>query len=287
MLKKIIGLSSFLVVSVISLSFGYVAVDGSYPTKDQWALSRMKNGQSTTTIRVDFYGNLLPGENNTNDIGESSHAYKAAYINDVYSKTGLISYKETWLDPVAKSQVGVFQGITISSDSLVQAGTTYITADLTQPTFPRNIVVFTSITLNGVAITTGNITGTAIVKGVDSLGNSNTETLAVVSTANATAGLGNIAWATISSVTIRLSVLSTGTIVGAVLIQNCIGTGDKLGLVNDLNVVGDMYKAVEAGVDKSSATSTTVNTTYSTYQPISAVNGSNDYELYYKINKRP
>lgn len=139
-----------------------------------------------------------------------------------------------------------------------------------QPDVPRNITI--AITDADVSITAFQIT----VAGVDGKGNSVSE---VFNFAGGLTQTGNIAFATITSVTVDSI---TGAGAGDVL---DVGIGSKLGLSNIIYATGDVYKVKKNNADWASA-NYTVNTTYDTVDVSTggAITGGDDFTIYYRSN---
>jgi hypothetical protein len=57
-----------------------------------------------------------------------------------------------------------------------------------------------------------------------------------------------------------------------------VGTGNKIGLANDINLVSDVYAVNEAG----SRVTAVVNTTHDTIDFVTDGDGSNDYDVWYR-----
>lgn len=230
--------------------------------------------------RITSNGHIL-NQSGTGQLGSPNYPWKK-----IYTSSGITNHNELFVDLAAKSKLSILQSLVISSAQLVSGGTTWITGDFTQPVVPRNIVVVTSISVDGVGMTTVTVTGTALVYGTDSLGRLASETLTVVSTADAAAGRGNIAFASISSITVRLTVLSTAGITGLAAAQHqiCIGSSDKIGFANDISTESDVYHVIEAGVN---TVTSVINAIYDTITFSSAPNGSDEKQVWYKQQYNP
>lgn len=200
--------------------------------------------------------------------------------------SGVANIPFAHIDIPAKDQdIILSDTVGISSTTLAAGGTTYVTADLTQPGVPRNIVIIATNGAGSLGQSTLTITsGQCYVSGINSVGISTNEYVNLVSTSDATAGRGNIAWNSISSVTIS-NIVFARTPNGTLYIN--IGTSDKIGLCNSLDAVGDVIKIVEAGIDHSTTTAQTINAVYNTYTPLIAPDGSTDYLTVQNVKKTP
>lgn len=267
------------------LAFSGVAFAGNADTEDQrfdrqaiWDTSL-----STFVHRISSSGHIF-NPLNTGELGSPMSKWKKLHLadNGIETSTGALRTNESFVDlPVASDNIILNQvSAGLTAGQLVTAGTTYVLADLVQSTVPRNIIVFSSWSVGGVAITSVTVTGTCYIRGLDSMGRSTETYQTLVTTSNATAGVGDIAFAVISSVTITVTSTGTANILGA--IQDIkIGTGNKIGLVNKFNAVGDIYHVNEAGTR---TTSYTANSTYNTIDFATDGNSVRDYTVRY-INK--
>lgn len=236
---------------------------------------------STYVFRVSSSGHVV-NHTRVGELGSPTAKWLKLYIpNDaIQTSTGLMRHSEFWLDLPASDDDAILDAQTnvLTLTSLASAPTTYIRGqDLTQPNVPRNIVIFASVTAGGVSVTSTVLTATAFISGLDSLGRSTFTYQQVVTTAGATAGLGTIAFAQVSSITITVASTGTVTVLNN-LVNFQIGTGDKIGLVNDLDSVGDIYHVSEAGVV---TTTYTANAQYNTIDFATDGNGARDYAVRY------
>jgi len=147
-------------------------------------------------------------------------------VKGIYAHTGVVEdwynqYSDLFMDVLAEDADHV-----VAAEDLTAA--TPITCTLAaQPDVPRNVTI--TITDGDVSITAFQIT----VNGVDAKGHSVSE---VFTEAGGLSQVGNIAFATISSITVDSI---TGAGAGDVL---DVGIGSKLGLSNIVYVTGDVYK---------------------------------------------
>ena len=276
MFKRLMGI---LFISGMVMAPGILkAVDNTRATPDIVGFGEtnlLPSSESSSAVRVDYYGNVLPGRNLSQDVGASSNVWNNVYTKSIFSPRGIFSVHEYFSDVSAKNNqlLGIF---TISTTTLGSAGTTYVTADLAQPKYPRNIIVVSSFT---VGMTTETVSGTVVIIGTDSLGNPMTETLTLVSTDNATVGIGSVTWCGVSSITIRNVTFGAGLSATGYI---CVGTGVKIGLGWHIMSNGDVYKVLEAGSD---SITYTVNADFNSIQFAAEPDGSKDYNVWYKFNR--
>lgn len=229
----------------------------------------------------------------------------------VYTGRGLINQMDVFIAPPASSTdafraTGIFlTTITANmlngagSSGLVAGGTTFTGVEISsQPTVPRNIMVFSSVTGVGTGSTT--ISGVLIVRGVDNLGNSAVETIsfstsfpvvstgvyAIGTTTTSRYGQGQIAWAQITSFTIVVTSVTLGFTTHNGTFNLLIGYGNRLGLSNDLAFIGDVYKINEDSVDQVGMPGR-LSSDYNTYTPALAPNGLRSYRLWYRVKNSP
>ncbi|MBA7551033.1 hypothetical protein ES705_43566 [subsurface metagenome] len=120
-----------------------------------------------------------------------------------------------------------------------------ITTDITNPDVPRNA----SIKTTAVATPSG------IVKldGINNLGQSASEEITIVAGSTV---YGNVAWATLSKITIPAGVNASDTVT--------VGMSDKIGLITSIDNVDNVFKKKINNEDKSSEISSKVNKLYNT-----------------------
>lgn len=288
MVKKALTLCLFALLFCAKSAKAYIGVQNIYPQPDWMTATRYKSGAPTQTFRVDFYGNIMPGENNTNDIGIGTVAYKTGYFNSLSVASGVVNVHEHflnipstdsvgWLVPPTSNPWGLIvttSGVNLYTSSFTVAGvyistnlwisnTNYITTDIMQASGPpRNVVIFS--TFNGVNMGTTTLTGSATFYGIDALGKSNSENIAFSTTsgfqqiymgtvAPSYIGIGSICWVSISSISIIISSSTPGLSASTASVM--IGMGWKLGLSNVVTAPGDVYKVLEGTTSTSLSTS--------------------------------
>lgn len=267
-------------ISVLFL--GTLAFAGSADTEDE-RFNRdgaYETSVSTYVWRVSSGGHIV-NHTGTGELGSPTAKWSKLYLKDsgIETSTGVTRHSEFWLDlPAADDDVILNEGNSVLTlSTLKTGGTTYIASDLTQPSVPRNVIIFASVTVGNVSVTTPTLTATCYIKGLDSLGRSTFTYQTVVTTASAAVGVGDIAWSYISSMTITATSTGTVSIIGnAVNIQ--VGTGDKIGLSNKINSTNDIYHVSEAG---SAVLTYTANAGYNTIDFATDGNGARDYTVRY------
>ena len=200
-------------------------------------------------------------------VDNSGHQY------NIYT---LIDTATTWRDTLVRG-CELFQDVLaevaqqiVAAEDLTQV--TPITCTIAgQPDVPRNVKI--AITDGDVSITDFDID----VVGVDSKGDAQTENFIFAGGLNQ---VGNIAFATITSVTVNSI---TGDGAGDIL---DVGIGSKIGLSNTLDyTTTDVYKVKKNNADYPAA-SYTVNTTYNTVDVSTggAINAGDDFTIWFRSN---
>jgi hypothetical protein len=193
---------------------------------------------------------------------------------------GIVNTPQLWIGVPAKD-TDTIKAATISTATLVAGATVWTTAagDLSAMIVPRNITTQASFI---VGTATSTFTGTLAVVGIGAKGQAVTETIAV--TTNSATGVE--AYSTITSATLTTTAIVSGDAANAYI---SIGTGDKLGLANNISAVTDVYKIIE-GIDSTqenvAATSTNINTTYDTFTPTDVPDGTDGYMVWFKSISR-
>ena len=102
MVKKLLALAFFAFIPLTTL-YAYDPTDNTRATPDWMTATRMKNGSSTVTFRVDHFGNIRPGEDNANIIGSTEARYRRLYVGDIDASTGIVNMHEAFLDVALSS----------------------------------------------------------------------------------------------------------------------------------------------------------------------------------------
>ena len=280
-LKKLGIFTAFLVATAFLFVHKAAAVTTDpVNSPDIWCVGAIDYGISGTTIPicVDVNGNIIPARHAYYNIGKPTHHFGKGYFSDLNASSGIINVHETFTDLSSGAVNGLnTAGLSISSANLtLQSSTYYVNeASMAQSTgAPRNLVVYSSVT--SVGVTTHTLVGTVTFYGINNLGQSVSEGISFstalprFSTAAITRlpGVGNVAWSTISSFTIQLTSISLlgGLADGSENVIIRIGFGVKIGLSNNIDAFGDIYKVIEQGNDTTSTTATVsnVDTVYDT-----------------------
>jgi hypothetical protein len=185
---------------------------------------------------------------------------------------GVAVLQDTLITVAAASATAYFDN-DIATSTLIAGATLYTLAagDFTNAEHCRNIVVDIDFATGE---STATFVGTALISGVNGLGDSVTETL-VLSTNSVT---GNVAWSGAVSVLITATTISVTPNDSDVNIE--MGTGNKLGLANNITASTDLIRIIE-GTSWVDPTTTTVSVTYNTVTPASSPSDTN-YEMRYK-----
>ena len=188
----------------------------------------------------------------------------------VTASGGLINVKQDWIAPAAASTTAYISADTVEPSTSTPIVYSLELASYTMPATSRNIVA----QVGGDAT---SFTGTLTIVGKNTRGHRAVEYINISTTSAA----GDIAWSVVDSLTIETSTFtSSGTEVDI-----SIGTGDKLGLINDISAVSDVFKIVEDGAFVA-VSGDRINFMHSTFTPATATNGKNNYEVHYKATGR-
>jgi hypothetical protein len=146
----------------------------------------------------------------------------------------------------------------------VPTTTTSITSSsLTQPDYPRNLVI-------SYTTTTTATTGTLTVAGVDARGSSTSEELTVSAISGTQTITGSVPWAVITSLTLPTQTEE---------LSASIGTGNALGLPIVPTASSDVFMVTKNNVY---TTAYTVDTTYGAVAPTVDVAANDDFSIWFK-----
>lgn len=148
----------------------------------------------------------------------------------------------------------------------VVSTTTSVTTSITNPDYPRNVVVSYQTT------TTATATSLTIA-GVDARGTSTSEALAVAAISGTQTLTGSVPWASITSFTWPTTRTEAVTLT--------VGLGEKFGLPLLPAASGDVF-FVTLNNTYQNAVSYTVNITYGTVLPIADVAANDDFSIWVK-----
>jgi hypothetical protein len=152
----------------------------------------------------------------------------------------------------------------IMAETGVESATTSITSSsLTQPDYPRNVVI--SYTTETTATT-----GTLAVAGIDARGASTSEDLTVLEISGTQTITGSVPWADITSFTLPSKTEA---------VTFSVGTGNALGLPIIPAASSDVFMVT---VNNVFTTAYTVDTTYGTVAPTVAVAANDDFSIWFK-----
>ena len=217
--------------------------------------------------------------------GKPPRAYLSKYVYmysdsdnpgvNVSSSIVKLAMKSTlWIDPPAASSSAVsgVLGIEISTATLVGGTSVLVLADLTQPGISINLTV-------GFDEETSTVTYCTVrFDGVNGLGVATYEN--IIATAGATT-VGNVAFATISTVTVGALPTEVGTVTDSTF-KLMIGIGEKLGLKGDIQSSDDLVKGTVDGVDETD--DFTLDSDYDTVTHSDPPDASDDWLLDYFYN---
>lgn len=228
------------------------------------------NPDRTYAVRITSSGHIFGENASVNRLGDSTYPWGSILVG-----SGVLNVKDYFSDiPTASSSTYKAQGFSISTTTLLSAGTAFIAADFTaNGDVPRNIVLIGTYVADS-----GSFSATASIIGVNSLGLPDTET--IFFTTNSTAG--NVAWSKVNSISVSVSSVSAAVSTGLIF----VGTGNKIGLSNYIKDFSYIYKLLEAGANVV-PTSTIYNGTYNTITFNSSPNGSRDYDVWYHAERSP
>lgn len=203
-------------------------------------------------VKTDDNANLITIDGNASETINGALTYTD--LNYQYAYVILKSDNANWVI-TGRSRIIVrnihFQDLRAADDDYVHAAITgtgveqEINTAITNPDVSRNVSVKTT----NVAAPSGDVK----ITGVNDKGVSAEENITIVAGSTA---YGNVAWATISKITVPAGVSASDTVT--------IGTSDKLGLGIDIINTGDVFKKKVNNEDKSSEISGNVDTTYDT-----------------------
>lgn len=188
----------------------------------------------------------------------------------ISSSGGVLNVKQEFISPVKASTVAYIGSDTVEPSTSTPIVYSLALSSYTMPATSRNIT----------AVIDGGATsfeGTLTIAGLDARGHSAIEVVNI----STVAASGNVAWSVVDSLTVETSTFAAS---GTEVDIN-IGTGDKLGLINDISAVADVFKIVEDG-NFVAVSGDRINVNYGTFTPSSATDGTKNYEVHYKATGR-
>lgn len=150
----------------------------------------------------------------------------------------------------------------VYSAAAVISTTTVVSTSITNPDYPRNVVLSYQTTTTATALS-------LTVAGVNARGSSTSEVIAVGAVSGTQTLTGNMPWASITSFT--WSVTRTEAVTFSV------GLGEKLGLPVIPVAAGDVFFVTE---NNAYITAYTVNTTYGTVLPTADIVANDDFTIW-------
>ena len=221
-------------------------------------------------LRITSSGHMFSENASRNRLGDTTYPWGGVVVG-----SGVLNVKDYFSDtPTASSSTYKSLGFTVSTATLISAGTTFAAIDFTaNGDVPRNIVIIGTYTNAN-----QSFSATATVSGVNALGIPATEGI-LFTTTSAT---GNVAWSKINTVVVVVSSISAAATNGVIY----VGTGNKIGLSNAIGSVGNVYKLLEVGANVA-PTSTIFSATYNTATFTSAPNAARDYDVWYHAERSP
>lgn len=318
--KKSIGLTAFLALAFAARVFAGMPQDIMQPNIVGFGQETNSRVSSTPVIMIDWDGDLIPAKNLELSIGESTRAFKQGHFGTLNVTSGIVNIHEEFVDLASASLNGAglsSVGFSFTTDTLRGSTNTAIVADgqlrspITQSSgAPRNLVVWAATSAvsgwNGASIGTQTLCGTATFYGFDAFGDrivevirfstrnigdpglsGSTNTVANSSDVVRYTGVGNHAWAYVSSFTVRIDSITNTYTNPTIVIK--IGFGNKIGLANNVTSTADIYKVSDVGgadvTDPIANPAVVLDATYDTVTFPTAPNGINEKRIWYKVRQ--
>ena len=227
-------------------------------TKQCWVEVKSNGGTATVDDAMTTFAKV--GLNHELTLGDiQSGKYRRLYIR-VHAPTDAVEgditfqlrvkYQDSATDLTEVIEQH-FQDLRAADDDYVHAAITgtgatqEITTAITNPDVGRNISIKTT--------NVGAPSGVVIITGVNAQGASTTENITIVAGSTV---YGNVAFVTISKITIPAGVSASDTVT--------VGISDKLGLNLPIDNVANVFKKKKGNLDASSEITNKVNTIYGT-----------------------
>lgn len=222
-------------------------------------------------------GMVIGGLDTWTDAGSRDIGPEDLLVGDeLIVNNGIINMPQVFNDVPAEDTESVFN-VAIASQTLVDGTSTFTGGSITSPIIPMNLV-FVSSAADTVQSAL-DFACTATIVGTDGRGEAQTEDV-IISSDNA-ASLG--AYATVTSIAYSGSTVSTAE--GDVTIK--AGLGTILGLSNSIYSSDDVIAAYLDDNGTTTDDDGTVNTTYNTWTPDTAGDGTTDvYTIIWKVRIR-
>ena len=280
MFKRIAVIVAFLAFAGASMAEAALSDNPQRPDIVGWGADR----GTAPIVGVDHDGDILPARNDRQDLGESTRSWRKVFTGAIESPNGFINTHETFVG-ISSPNVQALSdnGFAISTISVGVPTTLQYTSITQSSTVPRNLIVYSSATdiVTQIVVGTMTLSGSATFYGVNAKGEQiseliyfSTRNVALLSTMSVThsgpvfnsTGVGNQAFAFITSFTVSLSSISDsmmGAVPGFTL---NVGYGNKFGLANSVETSSDVYKATVDGrnITQFVAPAIVVDTVYDT-----------------------
>lgn len=278
-MKRLLASLMFMTAVISVLAANGWAFPGDRQNPDIVNYSKSLKGGTSIIYSLDANGNILPGRYDQN-IGSTTHYWNKEYVKEINVLNGLVAVKEYWVSIPSQSETGL-RNVTVTTTALFsQGGTTWLTLDITQMTVPRTIVILSSFSA-GMATTT--CSGQMTVRGVDSTGRFATEIVGFSTTPTRS----NLAWALISSVTVKGSSITDNEVANGTTILK-LGTTNAIGLTNVIVSTDDVYKLVEGATNVTlyaPNNSNVIISTNNTFVPLNVPDNLRSYWLWYRTKR--
>lgn len=240
-------LATLVLVLLAGLTLPVLAEAGISRQSFEWIVAKMLTVQGNTDLKGDL--NVDEDVTVTGDVS----ANDLTLTGNIASRALVLRLQDVADDTATN----------VLAATAVATTTNSITTNITNPDYPRNVVLTLSSTAQRTA---GNITLT----GVDARGTATTELLAMTAITVSQTLTGNVPWASITSVAIP-------TQTRAFTIS--VGLGEKFGLPLLPVASGDVFKVTKTNVH---TTAYTVNTTYGTVGMTADVSANDDFGIWVK-----
>ena len=231
------------------------------------------NASTAPIVGVDNDGDFLPNRNITNDIGESTRAWKDIYARRLHLNGPNVKCA-FWhgLPTQTYTSAGgnaTGTGFTLSTRTMLEGPTTYTSVVIDQSsTAARNVTLYIASDVFSASIglfSTSTLAGAATFYGYDNKGRFTSELIyfstnhpAVYSTSTIQAstvtevvryvGVGDVAWLYVTSFTVQITSMTDAY--GTANTRNPIlkvGWGNRIGLPGDIDSETDVVKVMQAG----------------------------------------
>lgn len=139
--KLVVGVGLFLLGMTVYPSISSAESTRSRPDIVRFGAESGRVGVPTRSVTIDYYGNILPGRNNSDNVGSSTEAFKTGYFGELFASSGIVNVHELFLDlPASDSDSYKANGAIITTTTLIGGGTTFRLVDLTQSDACMNAV---------------------------------------------------------------------------------------------------------------------------------------------------